>query len=553
MEHSQPPTTDLLPATVTKAQQRSIIRTAAMVIADTASNGSGISEQNPLATATAEKSIAGIFVTLRNDGQLRGCVGLMGHDLALGDALCQSARNAAIKDRRFSPVRSAELHDLSIEVTILGPLITVRGSPADRHHAFEIGRHGLRIQAGEKSGLLLPSVATDQGWDARQFLDGVCRKAGLLVDAWRQPQTRLEIFEGLAFSAPFPSDLADRPISDNDECVGSVSPPQNRPSLKRLARWIGCNVRDPLATDRHRQPAVAGRFYPADDESRDTMVREMIAKARDRFPPPGDGLQSDGLQSDGLQSDKPRASQRPTECLAIMTPHAGLSFSGTVAAAVWSGVVIPHDVLIVSPNHTGQGAPWAVAPHREWALSQNAVVPANWSFANAIAHGVAGMQVDAVAHRGEHGIEVQLPLLRVLAPESRVTAIAMRGGRWEQIERAAEQLALVIESMDEPPLLVISSDMNHFAAEDENRRRDWMALAGLAQGDGRHLLEVCRRHQISMCGVIPAALILETLRCLSKEVEVSTVAYDTSAAANGDRSRVVGYAGVIFQERIDAG
>jgi AmmeMemoRadiSam system protein B len=111
---------------------------------------------------------------------------------------------------------------------------------------------------------------------------------------------------------------------------------------------------------------------------------------------------------------------------------------------------------------------------------------------------------------------------------------------------AARKLADWLQSLDNPPLLVISSDMNHFADETENRRRDRIALDAMASGDPEQLLEVCRRHEISMCGVIPAALVMETLRQMGHSLKVQQIDYGTSADVSGDKSRVVGYAGLTF-------
>ena len=111
---------------------------------------------------------------------------------------------------------------------------------------------------------------------------------------------------------------------------------------------------------------------------------------------------------------------------------------------------------------------------------------------------------------------------------------------------AAQQLAGVLQSLDEQPLLVISSDMNHYATETENRRLDRMALDAMKTGDPKRLLDVCYNNQISMCGVIPAALVLQTLIEMERPFRCEEIAYTTSAEASGDTSRVVGYAGMVI-------
>jgi len=141
---------------------------------------------------------------------------------------------------------------------------------------------------------------------------------------------------------------------------------------------------------------------------------------------------------------------------------------------------------------------------------------------------------------------VQLPLIARLAPETRVVGIAMGGGAWPDLERFAEQLADVLGTMAERPLMIISTDMNHFADEAETRRLDRLALDALETLDPRRLFETVTDRQISMCGMAPAVVVLETLRRLGALSRRETVGYTTSAEATGDTTHVVGYAGMLF-------
>ncbi len=276
-----------------------------------------------------------------------------------------------------------------------------------------------------------------------------------------------------------------------------------------------------------RAPAVAGLFYPQSEVDRNALVASLI-------------------QSCAPLPNSLKDSEAPISCTAIMTPHAGLKYSGKIAAGVWSRVKIPSRVLIIGPKHTPDGSPWAVAPHSQWTLSDNTCIAGDLELSELIAHQVQGMRLDAAAHRREHGIEVQLPFLSYLAPETKVTAITMQGGSWDQIAVAAEQLATVLGELPELPLIAISSDMNHFANEHETRRRDALALEAFSSRDGELLLETCRMHEISMCGVIPASLVLQLLKYLKPDYEVLLLGYGTSAETSGDFNRVVGYASAIL-------
>ena len=143
--------------------------------------------------AGAASSPGGAFVTLHSHGELRGCIGHIEANEPVGAVIARCAVAACSADPRFPPVAAAELADLDIELSLLGPLEPIAG-PAD----IEIGRHGLVIESGWHRGLLLPQVATEWGWDAETFLAHTCRKAGLPNDAWRGG-ARLWRFEAEVF------------------------------------------------------------------------------------------------------------------------------------------------------------------------------------------------------------------------------------------------------------------------------------------------------------------------------------------------------------------
>ena len=123
----------------------------------------------------------GAFVTLEKNGALRGCIGYVRAYRPLSQTVSEMAVQAALHDPRFPPVTAGELDDITIEISVLSPLV-----PVNDVSEIEVGRDGLVIQDGGRSGLLLPQVATDHGWDTRTFLEHTCMKAGLPPDAWRQ-------------------------------------------------------------------------------------------------------------------------------------------------------------------------------------------------------------------------------------------------------------------------------------------------------------------------------------------------------------------------------
>lgn len=141
------------------------------------------------------ESCGGAFVTLtrRGDGELRGCVGMPEPLYRLDQAVARAAVAAAFHDRRFDPVDSAELPDLILFVSVLGDLRPI--APDE----VEVGRHGLVVRFAGRSGLLLPQVAAERGWDRVRFLDETCRKAGLPQGSWREPGCEVLAFTATVF------------------------------------------------------------------------------------------------------------------------------------------------------------------------------------------------------------------------------------------------------------------------------------------------------------------------------------------------------------------
>jgi AmmeMemoRadiSam system protein A len=163
---------------LTESQKGALIEIARSAIA---SQVSGVPFPAPPELGLPTSS--GVFVTIKRRGELRGCLGTLQCRLGLAAEVVRCAADAASEDPRFPPVVLDELGELSIEVSVLGPL-----EPIDPHDqdAIVIGRHGLVAEQGPRRGLLLPQVATEWGWTTEQFLRQTCTKAGLPADAWQR-------------------------------------------------------------------------------------------------------------------------------------------------------------------------------------------------------------------------------------------------------------------------------------------------------------------------------------------------------------------------------
>jgi AmmeMemoRadiSam system protein A len=135
-----------------------------------------------------------IFVTLRKGEDLRGCIGTLSPDGDLSRMVPRFARRAAFEDPRFLPLSPAELPECSIEISVLTP-----PEPVSDPAQVIVGRDGLILELGGRSGLLLPQVATEWGFDRETFLCEVARKAGLPRDAWKRPEAKLWRFRAEVF------------------------------------------------------------------------------------------------------------------------------------------------------------------------------------------------------------------------------------------------------------------------------------------------------------------------------------------------------------------
>ena len=140
------------------------------------------------------KQNCGAFVTIKKHGQLRGCIGYIIAAKPLHETVRDVAASAAVNDNRFSPVSKKELDELELEISALTPLKRIESV-----EEIEVGKHGIYMKRGFSSGLLLPQVATEYGWDREAFLEHTCNKAGLPRDAWKDKSTEIYIYSAEVF------------------------------------------------------------------------------------------------------------------------------------------------------------------------------------------------------------------------------------------------------------------------------------------------------------------------------------------------------------------
>jgi AmmeMemoRadiSam system protein B len=269
---------------------------------------------------------------------------------------------------------------------------------------------------------------------------------------------------------------------------------------------------------RTRHPAVAGLFYPAQPAQLVAAVQALLGEV-DAAPAPA---------------------------VAAIAPHAGYVYSGRTAAQVFARLDVPRRCVVLAPNHTGMGE----AAHGGSVYAVGAFVtpagevPVDETLAAALLALCSYLEDDPAAHRREHAVEVELPFLLARRPDVTVVPVVLGWSDWPRTRALGEALAAAVRESPEPVLLVASSDMNHYESAAVGGPKDRLALAEVEKLDGEALLEVTRRHHVTMCGRVPAAAVLHAARLLGA-ARAEVVHYSHSGMVTGDDDAVVGYAGVI--------
>ena len=265
-----------------------------------------------------------------------------------------------------------------------------------------------------------------------------------------------------------------------------------------------------------RYPAVAGAFYPADPRRVAAMLAELVV------PDP-----------------------EPVAALGVMVPHAGWVFSGRCAGETLGRVDVPPSVILLGPNHTGMGAPLAAAPEDAW-MTPVGRAEVDHALLGEIASRCPDLVPDAAAHRREHCLEVEVPLLLARRPDVRIAPIVVGTHDPDALARLGKGIAEAVAPRSPRPLILVSSDMTHYEPAEVARSRDMPVLERLAACDPAGALAEVARRRVTMCGIAPAVAALEALGrlgCTGGEL----VCYTHSGEVTGDDREVVAYAGMIFR------
>jgi AmmeMemoRadiSam system protein B len=269
-----------------------------------------------------------------------------------------------------------------------------------------------------------------------------------------------------------------------------------------------------------RPPAVAGSFYEGTPSRLEAQVAACFAG-----------------------NEKPA---EPRPFVAAMVPHAGLMYSGRVAAAFYGGAELPRRFVILCPNHTGHGHPAALYREGSWRTPLGDVA-VDTPLADALMAKSRLFAPDARAHAREHSLEVQLPFLqRLLGSGFAFVPICLATHQYELCAEAGQAVADAIREAGEPVGILASSDLNHYEDQRTTLRKDQLAIDAVLALDAEQLWRVVHDEDISMCGIIPTTATLVAAKCLGV-TRAELLEHATSGDVNGDYGHVVGYAAVTMR------
>ncbi len=264
-----------------------------------------------------------------------------------------------------------------------------------------------------------------------------------------------------------------------------------------------------------RSPVVADRFYPGDIAELRNTLRHLVPEI---------------------------AVEKKKRVIAAISPHAGYVYSGGVAGETIGSVQIPDTVVILGPNHHGNGAPLALGTE-DWRMPLGDVA-VDRELAGLILERSTVITEDETAQSYEHSLEVQVPFLQYCNSSVRIVPIVVSHVPYPVCVEAARDLALAIRDYPGPVLLLASTDMTHYESRQDASRKDHLALDRIEALDPQGLYDTVAGNRISMCGIVPTTIaLLAAINLGARETEL--IRYTDSGEASGDTTQVVGYAGLV--------
>ena len=264
-----------------------------------------------------------------------------------------------------------------------------------------------------------------------------------------------------------------------------------------------------------RKPAVAGQFYPSDAKELNALISSFTDKTAQK-----------------------------SDCLGCILPHAGYVYSGKVAVSTVSRVKIKDTVVLLGPNHTGMGATFSIMPQGAWQTPLGNV-EIDSKLAGLFLDKSRYLEADGLAHSDEHSLEVELPILQYFRNDFKIVPIAIKTDSLPELRAVSQELASVVieNKLRSSVMFIASSDFTHYQSQEQAEIKDRLAIDAILGLDEQKLQTKVKESKISMCGFAPIAILIVVAKLLGAK-KGQLIKYQTSGDASGDKSSVVGYAGI---------
>lgn len=266
-----------------------------------------------------------------------------------------------------------------------------------------------------------------------------------------------------------------------------------------------------------RRPLAAGSFYPSSQEELRNRIETLIDKEATKL-----------------------------DIISCMLPHAGYMYSGKVAGETVSRINIRENIILLGPNHSGYGATYSIMPEGIWQTPLGEV-KVDSNLAKEILNNSNYLEPDFDAHTHEHSLEVVLPFLQYFKDDFKIVPILFLSDDFEALKKIGGEIANTIKNrnLKDSTTIVASSDMTHYEPKEQAQKKDKEAIEAVLELNEDKLKERIRQLNISMCGYAPVVTMLSAAKLLGAK-NAKLIKYQTSADATGDKTNVVGYAGIII-------
>lgn len=263
-----------------------------------------------------------------------------------------------------------------------------------------------------------------------------------------------------------------------------------------------------------RRTAAAGKFYPSDPIELTNMLANLVGKHKRVHAP------------------------------AIVVPHAGYIYSGAIAGEAYGRIVVPKNVILLCPNHSGKGKKISVWSEGEWECPLGNV-PIQTELARYFLEAIGETEGDDKAHIYEHANEVHVPFLKFANDNVSIVPITLGGLSLENCGLVGKAIAATVALAPKDTLVVASTDMSHYLSSDQCEKKDKIALKAIESLSAQSLYQSVTQHEISMCGFIPTTCVLAAGPWIGVN-RSELLRYGTSGDVTRDYSNVVAYASVIL-------